>query len=96
MAQPSVTTAILVCGLVQGAAIYKARQAGTWPAPRTELGIVSVGFILLIATRISPMAKWFGIVIVLGAFAGIGTKPNNITSSGAVTSGPATGTDANL
>lgn len=81
MAAPNVTAVVLTCAVVQGAAIVKARQAGTWPAPRTELGIVSVGLILLVATRLAPEAKWFGIVIALGALAGVGTKAPGATSS---------------
>lgn len=91
MSAPNTTAAILTCTVIQGAAIYRARQAGTWPAPRQELGIVSVGLLLLVATRINPMAKWLGVLIALAALAGIGTKPQQsnatVQASGTTTAG---------
>lgn len=72
---PNVVAAVFTAAVLQGVAIYKARQAGTWPAPRTELGIVVVGVIIMVSTRLVPQAKWFGVIVVLAAIGGVGTTP---------------------
>lgn len=78
---PNVTAAVFTCAVLQGVAIYKARQAGTWPAPRTELGIVVTGVLIMVATRFVPQAKWFGVIIVLAALGGVGTTPQSTNAT---------------
>lgn len=69
---PNVPWAIATAAVLQGAALYKARKANTWPAPRTELGIVTVGLIMMVITRIYPPLKWFAIIVMLSALAAAG------------------------
>jgi hypothetical protein len=81
MAAPNVTAVILTIGIAQGAAIYKARQQNTWPAPRTELALVVVGLMLMLATRAYPPAKWLGVIVVLGALAQTPASGETVTQN---------------